>query len=83
MNCGREGGNCQCTSLGECIHTSDIVNHEPCGAATMSYYRRLPIDVRVAMWVDERPKFMRTFGIAAVAVTITGSVVLACWALLS
>lgn len=32
----------------------------------MSYYRRLPLDVRVALWVGEHPRFMKGAGIAAV-----------------
>lgn len=49
----------------------------------MSYYRRTPFDVRVAMWCDDHPRFMRSFGLAAVATTIAGSVVFLCWGALS
>ena len=45
----------------------------------MSYYRRLPLDVRVALWVDEHPRFMRSFGLATVATTIAGSLVALSW----
>lgn len=45
----------------------------------MSYYRRLPFDVRVGMWCDEHPKFMRNFGLAAVATTITGMCIFLGW----
>ena len=45
----------------------------------MSYYRRLPFDVRVAMWVDEHPKFMREVGIAAVATCIVGMCIFLGW----
>jgi hypothetical protein len=48
----------------------------------MSYYRRLPLDVRVAMWVDERPRFMRSVGLAACATTAAGVVALAFWLLM-
>jgi hypothetical protein len=47
----------------------------------MSYYRRLPTDVRVALWVEEHPKFMRAFGLATVSTTIAGMVVFIVWLL--
>lgn len=47
--CGRDGGNCQCTSVAECIHVSDTVSHEPDGFVTLHHGRRPLLD-RVA-WV--------------------------------
>jgi hypothetical protein len=41
----------------------------------MTYYRKLPFDVRVAMWADEHPMFMRGFGLACVATCIAASAV--------
>ena len=45
----------------------------------MGYYRRLPLDVRIAIWVDEHPKFMREIGIAAVATSAAAMLLFVGW----
>lgn len=47
----------------------------------MGYYRRLPFDVRVAVWCDEHPKFMREMGIAACCFTVAGMLGFIAWVL--
>lgn len=38
----------------------------------MSYYRRLPIDVRVAIWADEHRTFLRFITVVLCATSATG-----------
>ena len=47
----------------------------------MGCYRRLPFDVRVAMWCDEHPVFMRSLGLASVATCAAGTLGFIAWVL--